>query len=92
MEWPIDDPASRADCDSFGCLLNRLGSHLWEDLYGRTVVPVGTRDVHQWLRAESSNSGLTVPGQRLNQDIGITGTRQPDSGSVHEPLGGTVSS
>ena len=88
MERPIDDSASRADGDSFGCLLSWLGSRLREDPYRRTVVTVGTRDAHQRLRAESSNSGLIVLGQRLDTDISITATGQPDSGSVHQPLGG----
>ena len=90
MEQPIDDPASRADGDSFGCLLSRLGSHLWEDPYKKNVVSVGTRDAHQRLGAESSNSGLTVLGQRLGRDIGITATGQPDSGIIHQPLKRTV--
>ena len=88
MERPIDDSASRADGDSFGCLLSWLGSRLREDPYRRTVVTVGTRDAHQRLRAESSSSGLTVLGQRLDRDISITTTGQPDGGSVHQPLGG----
>ena len=92
MERPIDDSASQADGDSFGCLLSQLGSRLREDPYRRAVVTVGTSDAHQRLRAESSNSGLTVLGQRLDRNIGITATGHPDSSSVHQPLRGTVSS
>ena len=91
MEQSIDNPASRVDGDSFGCLLSRLRSHLQEDPYRGTVVSIGTRDAHQWLGTESSNSGLTVLGQRLDRDIGITATGQPDSGIIHQPLGRTVS-
>ena len=53
------------------------------------MIPNGTRDAHQWLGVESSNSGLTGLGQRSNRNIGITATGQPDSGVIHQPLGGT---
>ena len=52
---------------------------------------IRTKDAHQLLGAKSSNSGLTVLGQRLDRAVGITATGQPNCSIIYQSLGGTVS-